>query len=367
MTVLLYFTIVYCLIILILIIGLQKNYKSNHKNKTKQKISVIVAAKNEEKNIIRLLNALNTQNYPKDSYEVIIADDNSTDMTADIIKNYIKDKENFVYCYVSKDIFIDILGKKKALHSAINMSKYDILAFTDADCMPNSGWLSELNNGFTDNVDFISGYSPLIFKKNNTIAKLKNLERASIFAVCAGGFGLGIPLTCTARNMAYRKRVWNNSNGFNGINHILSGDDDLMLLKSRFFISKYKFLFNHNSIVDSYEENSVSKQVNQETRRASKFRYYPFYIKLLTLFISMYYLFLSYEILKIILTNYNYKSLIVNIGLKSIFEILLLTIFLIKVNRTYLMKYYFLASILYIPYFLFFGIKGTFSKYKWKN
>ena len=46
-----------------------------------------------KKNIKRLLSSLSTQNYPKDKYEIIIANDKSTDNTLDIINN-IKNIEN---------------------------------------------------------------------------------------------------------------------------------------------------------------------------------------------------------------------------------------------------------------------------------
>src|SRR2546423_11187011 len=52
------------------------------------KISVVAAARNEEKNISALLDALQTQSYPKELFEVIVADDHSTDRTAEIIKQH---------------------------------------------------------------------------------------------------------------------------------------------------------------------------------------------------------------------------------------------------------------------------------------
>ena len=42
------------------------------------KISVIIAARNEEENIGKLLSSLEVQSYPKDLFEVIVVDDNST-------------------------------------------------------------------------------------------------------------------------------------------------------------------------------------------------------------------------------------------------------------------------------------------------
>ncbi|MCK9329485.1 MAG: glycosyltransferase [Candidatus Cloacimonetes bacterium] len=367
MTVLLYFTIVYSLILLILFYGVNKSFHNKKINLKINKLSVVIAVKNEESHIYSLLELLNNQNYPKDSFEVIIADDGSSDKTAEIVKQFIIDKENFIYIYVSQADLPKIKGKKKALTSGINISQYPILVFTDADCLPEKNWLKSINQCFSEEVDFVAGYSPLVFKKKSLLNGLKNLERSSIFAVTAGSFGLNIPLTCTARNMAYRKRIWDKVDGYSGIHNILSGDDDLMLLKSRHTVNKYCFCFDQDAIVDSVEDKDNIQQINQETRRASKFKYYPLYIKLLTLSIAIYYMYLCIAFCQVLLSAYSLKHFIVNICVKLFIEALLIGGFLWKVKRFVLMKYFFLTEILYIPYFLYFGIKGSLFKYKWKN
>src|SRR5438105_15268643 len=49
-------------------------------------ISVIIAVRNEEKNIQPLLDSLYAQNYPKELYEVIVVDDHSTDNTWSLLQ-----------------------------------------------------------------------------------------------------------------------------------------------------------------------------------------------------------------------------------------------------------------------------------------
>ena len=51
------------------------------------KISIIIPAKNEEKNIANCLRHLSMQNHPH--YEIIVVDDRSTDETSEILKNFI--------------------------------------------------------------------------------------------------------------------------------------------------------------------------------------------------------------------------------------------------------------------------------------
>ena len=379
MTLLLYISIFYSIILIIIIIGLCKKGRYNSVftsiGEATQKvesntISVIVACKNEENNIRRLIQALENQSLNKDLYEIIIADDGSTDQTANIIKTLVENtKINIKYHLVTTAIHPEIIGKKKALNQAIDISKGKILAFTDADCFPYKDWLSDINIAFK-NCDFYTGYSPLIPHKAGGakgINSLKNLERASIFAVSAGSIGANIPLTCTARNMAYTKDLWSKVDGFNGIGHILSGDDDLMLHKLNKYIKKPFFSFNTEAIVPSIDNHEAKKQINQETRRASKFIYYPLYIQLLVLLIAIFYGMMIYQIFtSFINLSFQYDLLITLIS-KLILEFILLFIFLRRFVKLNYLNTFLIAELLYIPYFLFFGIKGTFGKFKWKS
>ena len=383
MTLLLYISIFYSAILTIIITGLCKigNYKSvfaNVSDATQKDeistISVIIACKNEENNIKQLIHALEKQTLKKDLYEVIIADDGSTDQTANIVKSMIENtKINIKYHLVNPSIHPYIVGKKRALTQAIDISKGQILAFTDADCIPCKDWLLDISFAFKY-CDFYTGYSPLISQQSgevrvikHIINHLKNLERASIFAVSAGTTGVNIPATCTARNMAYTKELWDVVEGFKGIGHLLSGDDDLMLHKLNIFINKPFFSFNPDAIVPSIDNHEARKQISQETRRASKFIYYPLYIKLFVLLIAMFYGLMTYQIfLSFFNLSYQY-DLLIAIVCKLILEFMLLFIFLKRFGKLNYLKTFLIAELLYIPYFLIFGIKGTFGKFKWKS
>ena len=369
MTLLLYFSIFYSFILLLVIIGLLKqstlSLRGSEATKQSRKlhISVIIACKNEENNIKQLIDSLSAQSYDKQCFEVIIADDGSTDGTADIIK---ATASNIKYLLVDPSLYPAIIGKKKAVTQAIDLSKGEILAFTDADCTPSKDWLLDINNAFND-CDFYTGYSPLIVESNTIINTLKNLERASIFAISAGSSYLGMPLTCTARNMAYFRELWNKVNGFAGIGHLKSGDDDLMLHKLNKHIKKPHFSFNPNAIVPSTDNHDNKKQINQETRRASKFKHYPFYIQLLVLLIVIFYGLLSYHFVVSLVKLHFHTDLIFALISKVFIEFTLLFLFLKQFNKLQYLKSFILAELLYIPYFLYFGVKGTFGKYTWKS
>lgn len=357
------FSSIYFLIIFSFFLGL---LRSNGKRNTIQnKISVIVAARNEEKNLPALLEILLDQTYPSELYEVVIADDRSEDGTSQIVQQFQKNHSNLKLVKIKQEN-PDLVGKKGALTAAIKVSQNGILAFTDADCLPTKYWLEEINSHFTEKTDFLAGYS-FIKLKNKVFELLKNLERAALFAVIGGGFGWNWGLTCGASNIAYRRKTYDAVNGFDGIGHIRSGDDDLMLQKMSGKIRQMRFLFSQRSFITTSGARTTNDQINLETRRASKWKYYPVSIKLLTLFVFAYYVVFLIAFTAVLSQSISWTSFSILLILKLLPEFLLLLTFLLKIKKLNLMSIFPIAELIYIPYFIFFGLKGTFGRYRWKE
>jgi len=363
--ILLSFSFFYSGLIIFFIIGLFR-LKKPVKQSILKPISIIIAARNEEDNIARLLDSLTQLNYPEDKYEIVVVDDRSADKTSEILKTYSSRIKNLKTYRIIKESE-NLVGKKQAIQKGIEKSSFEILAFTDADCVPSPDWLIEINDHFDNPKDFVAGYSPLIaLGTGKILSLLKNLERAAIFSVTAGSFGWKWCLTCTARNMVYGKTLFNENNQFDGIGHIRSGDDDLMLQKLSPSISKTKFMFSQGSVVPSYDKAEIKEMIHLETRRASKWKYYPTSVKFLTSLILFYYILLTLALPAVFTNSLNLSNLGLLLLIKIIPEFLLLWIFLYKVKKLYLLLVFPLAEILYVPYYIFFGIKGTFGKYSWR-
>ncbi|MCC6255359.1 MAG: glycosyltransferase, partial [Ignavibacteriaceae bacterium] len=108
----------YLIIILFLLIAINVykgfSYQLSRKFTTtsKPKLSLVIAAKNEESNIDSLIDSLEQQNYPNENLEIIFIDDNSTDKTAETIQSKISDKQNYKLITANNKT---ISGKKGAL------------------------------------------------------------------------------------------------------------------------------------------------------------------------------------------------------------------------------------------------------------
>jgi len=102
-------------------------------------VSVIIPAYNEESTIESCLKSLLNQTIEKDTYELIVVDDGSTDSTPEIIKRYpvkLFRQENS--------------GPATARNLGAKNSSGEIILFTDADCIADPNWIEEMISPFID-------------------------------------------------------------------------------------------------------------------------------------------------------------------------------------------------------------------------
>jgi len=178
--------------------------------------------------------------------------------------------------------------------------------------------------------------------------------------------GFGWAVTSTARNIAYRRSLYDKTDGFSGIGHLRSGDDDLMLLKMDPMIRKRNFMFGNKASIPTHDKENTAEQLDLEKRRASKFRYFPTSLQVMILLVFVYYLLFIPTFLFCILGHINMVVMVFLILLKLVPEYMLLKRMCLKLCRIDLIRYIPLFLLFYIPFFIFIGIAGTFGKYNWK-
>lgn len=114
------------------------------------RVSVVIAAKNEEGNLPAKLENLRRLRYPQDLLEIVIASDGSTDRTASILR----DQDGQVV-----PVILDTSqGKAAALNAAVHASSGEILVFLDARQSVDEDAIAELVSCFADDsVGAVSG------------------------------------------------------------------------------------------------------------------------------------------------------------------------------------------------------------------
>lgn len=162
-------------------------------------ISIVVPAYNEEKYIENCLKSLQSQDYPKDKYEVIVVDNNSIDDTAKIVKKY---GARLIGCQVQGVAAARQVGGQAAFG--------EIIAGTDADTILPKNWLKTLSNNF-QNRDTAAITGTATFGSTSTFNKI--LAKVGFPLMMRTMFLFG-QKALNGFNFAIRKEIFDTIGGF---------------------------------------------------------------------------------------------------------------------------------------------------------
>lgn len=322
------------------------------------KVSVVIACRNEEKTIGRLIEHLISQTYPREEYEIIIVDDFSTDDTLKILENH-NDK---VKILTSRKP-----GKKNAMAYGVENAYGEFILTTDADCIVPEKWIESHVSLYLEKKSFLQ-LGLVDFIANGTIHKILTLEFFSLIGSAAGSAAMGKPVLSNAANIAFSKRIYTELK--TTINTTIPSGDDVFLLEEikKRYPDKIAFLKAKECIVKTTPPQSLIEFFNQRIRWASKNKHYTdkdiistgiivLTLNLLT-FISLIALFLDKKFAFTYLFLILFKS-IVDFG----FLIKIATFF----NKKNLIYYLPFVQFFYPMYVVIIGLLSFFVKYKWKD
>jgi len=117
-------------------------------------VSVIVATRDRAALLAETLDALSAQRWPRDRFEVLVADNRSTDATAAVIR----ERERRPGAPSIRYLYVAEAGKSAAVNRALSQARGDVLAFTDDDVVPEPTWIEQLARAFAETgADFAAG------------------------------------------------------------------------------------------------------------------------------------------------------------------------------------------------------------------
>ena len=244
-------------------------------NFEKKRVSVVIVARNEAKNLPLLMTCLLSQDYPRELYEIVLGDDDSQDDTEKIMRGYIEAGHNIKY--IRSMGRADVVSPKKvALSRAIEAAEGDIILTTDADCMVPISWISSMVAHFSEDVSMVAGYSRTLipaWDKASILQKYEHFDFALTYMVLGGGYTLGKSWACIGQNLAYRKSAWEAVGGFSKIMHLISGDDINLMQLMRQENHKIIFNFAPASFAHTHPVKTWKQFINQRSRWASNMKY----------------------------------------------------------------------------------------------
>jgi cellulose synthase/poly-beta-1,6-N-acetylglucosamine synthase-like glycosyltransferase len=328
-------------------------------------ISVIVPARNEEKNIASLLNALSRQTYSSQFFEIIVVDDFSTDSTANTVRNFSLPNLFLIQPLVGSNNS----SKKKAIEAGIQKAKGELIVTTDADCIPGKNWLHVINDFYVKNDSaFIA--APVQFSHDQNFFQLfQSLDFLTLQGITAASVHSHFHMMCNGANLAYKKNAYHEVNGFEGIDKVATGDDMLLMYKIwKRYPCKVFYLKNADAIVSTQPMPSWRSFFMQRKRWASKTLVYDDY-RIIAVLAFVYLLNCSFLVLVATsLFNSFYWWYVFGFWIaKTIIELP----FVYSVSKFYdeqkLVKSLFLFQPFHIFYTVFVGLVSQFGKYEWKG
>ena len=179
------------------------------------RVSVIIAARNEEPNIGSCLDAASRLTYPKEMLEVIVIDDRSEDRTSSIIAAY-AERFPFIKRISAVPGSGQLQGKMNAVTQGIDVSRGEILMFSDADCRMPDDWVEETVKYYVDEgVGLVAGFTSLVGKGG--LAAVQALDWFGLFSVAAGATQMGFPVTAVGTNLSVRRAAYDEVGGYRKI------------------------------------------------------------------------------------------------------------------------------------------------------
>lgn len=329
------------------------------------KISVVVACRNEEENMENLFTSLSLQTYPKDLWEIIIANDHSEDKTVSQAMHFAN-----MYGIVLKVVTCgeEEFSKKTALDKAIQYSRSELIVTSDADCLFHPEWLSSIESYYANTgSDMICG--PVGIKpKDYLFEKMQALEYSGIAGSGVAFFNWNKPIMSNGANLAFRKTAYQQVGGYSSHLHIASGDDVLLMqsfLKSGL---KVKALTLPQNLVLTKAESDFYGFINQRIRWASKNMLYVEPITVITgLVVSLMYLSIIGSILYS-LFHANFFWIAFSLFLyKSTIDVLVLTTFSGFFNTKKLLSLLLPTQAFALVYTCIVVAVMPFYKYSWKG
>lgn len=324
-------------------------------------VSLVVAVRNEEKNIPFLFEALKKQTFR--NFEVIITDDHSTDNTVKIIE---KSETNNCRILILPD---NETGKKAGLKYGISNALGKLIVTTDADCIPGTKWLETIVSFYEkENAEFI--IAPVKNKTGNSLLqKLISVDFLALQASGAGASEVQLPFLCNGANLAFTKLLWSKIESESS-NLFTSGDDVFLLHAAIKNLppEKIRFLFSENAIVTTNAPGTITGFFKQRVRWASKTKGYKNNMSVWTsvivfLLISTLTLLMFASFFSLIF----FYCFLILLLLKTIAEFPLMFFAVKFYKEKGIMKYFFLLQLIYFLYSFIIAVFSIFGKFNWKE
>ena len=238
-------------------------------------VTVVMSARNEAAGIEACLLSVFQQNYPPHLFEIIVVDDHSEDDTVAIVESLNLPNLRLLRLADFVQAGATTSFKKKAIETAVAHAHGELIVTTDADCTAPPDWLPAIVSLYEQRrpqaILASVGLSPTL----NAWERFQSLDMAGLM-LCSGALAhRGMPLLANGANLAYAKSAFEAVQGFDGIDHLASGDDLMLVHKiAASFPGQVLFLKHRGSTVLTPPKPDAASFWQQRIRWATKTSHY---------------------------------------------------------------------------------------------
>lgn len=360
--------VVYLILCIWLSRGLSKVSRKGADSSQNITVSVIIAARNEEKSIGKTLETLKAQSYPADLFTITVVDDRSEDNTAAIVKQYQQDMPHLHLCHVTH-VTEGVAPKKNAINLGVETSSNEIILITDADCILPPKWIETVVSFFSDpKVGLVQGLTGYPKSSSSFFSRFQQLDFFSHSVVAAAGIGRNVPINSNANNFAYRRSIFDSLDGYGDVAHVISGDDDLLLQRvweqGEWDI---RYMATPEAAVVTEAAETLPEMLNQRKRWGSKTVYYKPKQVVILASIFLFYIIVAVNTLLLPFSLSAPLPALSLYGVKIAGELFFLIPGTAIFNRKDLRRSIFWSSPLQLYLVLYSVLAGVFGSFSWKG
>jgi len=228
-------------------------------------VSVVICARNEEKNVRRCLDSLMKLEYPENKLEILLVDDESEDRTIDIFQEYAEHGTVFrVLSTAGESHYLP--AKQRPLHLGISKSRGEIVLVTDADIAVRPGWIKGHLSAYHEHIGIAGGTTRVDVSSGKLFDRVQCCDLITKHAVAMGCAGLGFPLSIMGNNFSFRREAYDLVGGFMGVGHSIV--EDMALMNAIVKRTKYTsgWVTEKRGVVVSTPEEDFVAFINQRFR-----------------------------------------------------------------------------------------------------
>lgn len=186
-------------------------------------ITVVVPARNAAATLVPLLQELNGQRYPRESYEVLVVDDHSSDGTAELVQRFAENWSGLRLLQATEG-----QGKKAAITLGVEAARGELILLSDADVRMGHFRLVTIANYWAKEQPALLLMPVHSSGGQSVLGWIQRKEQAALQAASMGSALLEKPVLANGANLAFSKLAFRRVGGFQG-DRLASGDDMFLL------------------------------------------------------------------------------------------------------------------------------------------